>query len=102
MPRITQLFGLENAEKIVNKLFTTTTFVLLTLKRHQPINLTNLRTITNITYSHLERIINELVEYGVVEKHRVGKVVVLKLTKEGDSLVECFETFGDILFLFKR
>ncbi|HDG63949.1 MAG TPA: hypothetical protein ENG72_01070 [Thermococcus sp.] len=102
MPRITQLFGLENAEKIVNKLFTTTTFVLLTLKRHQPINLTNLRRMTNITYSYLEKIINELVEYGVVEKHRVGRVVILKLTKKGESLVECFEDFGNILFLFKR
>jgi len=102
MSKITKLFGLEVGEKIVNKLFTTNTFILLTIKKHQPTNLTGLQIFTNITYSHLLKIVNEFVEYGLVKKERVGKIVVVKLTKKGNELADCFKVFGDILFLFKR
>ncbi|MGC9121829.1 MAG: hypothetical protein ACP5HP_02695 [Thermogladius sp.] len=53
--------------------------VIETLRKHGELNITKLSRLTGIHFSVLEKIIVELVEQGVVEEKRYGRLRIVKL-----------------------
>ncbi|MGC9012390.1 hypothetical protein [Thermogladius sp.] len=53
--------------------------VIETLRKHGELNITKLSRLTGIHFSVLEKIIMELVEQGVVEEKRYGRLRIVKL-----------------------
>ncbi|MGC9181735.1 hypothetical protein [Thermogladius sp.] len=53
--------------------------VIETLRKHGELNITKLSKLTGIHFSVLEKIVVELVEQGVVEEKRYGRLRIVKL-----------------------
>ncbi|AFK50510.1 hypothetical protein TCELL_0085 [Thermogladius calderae 1633] len=53
--------------------------VIETLRKHGELNITKLSRLTGIHFSVLEKIVVELVEQGVVEEKRYGRLRIVKL-----------------------
>lgn len=66
--------------------FTNTSYVLRKLRETEKINLTQLSSKTNITYSHIFKIVTYLSDKGLIETIKIGRVRYISLSKKGRHL----------------
>ena len=102
MNTIKEIFGLEKGIEVTNLLFRNAVFMLLTIKNNQPIYISQLSKLLDMTYCNTMKILRKLEKLDIVLCMRVGRVVRIRLTEKGEKLVECFKPFGEILTTFRR
>lgn len=71
-------------------------FIISAIKQMKEPMLTDIQLATKITYSHIVRMKDFLVEKRLIESQKTGRTVFVKLTNKGETL---FDKYKEILIL---
>ena len=66
-------------------------------KANKEINATAIAKNTDINYSHINLVMEEAEKYGIVERKRIGRKLLISLTEKGEYICEHLESAKEAL-----